>query len=555
MGSMVTRVGPLSSSGTQLLENFYCYNSAHHSPNGHILGGATGGKMRSGQNREEQLDSWKEIAAYFGRDARTVRRWEKARGLPVHRYPGGERGRVYAHTEELERWFKGVDVRLLGEENPTESASEGEPGNLFDSVSSAPDQTVQDNAIPLNVASNATSLPQEAAPIKPERASFAFLRLKQIGFVGIALTVLLAYAFPLHRALSTASRRTANISKPEPVPSASSEAGVQVSKHVPDPQAMELYLKGRFYWNRRSAEDLRRALDYFTQSVVKDPQFAPAYAGLADTYFMMRQYSTMPDHEAYQRGLAAAQRAVQLDDSLSEGHRALAFALFYGYKDPRQGEQEIRRAIELNPNDMEAHHWYSTMLMTLHRYPESIEQIDRARQLAPMSTSIEADRDLILFMAGRETEGIQSLQQLEQTEPGFLSPHRYLASIFFDQGSFNASLNEEAKVASLLGSRPVAETVRNARIALETKGKEAMLQVLVEEYKRDPKASMNSSYSLAEALAAEGHRKEALEMLANTAADREYDLRFAKSDPALQPLHNDPEFIALLDRAAVPLSK
>jgi len=511
--------------------------------------------MNVRQNREAQLDSWKEIAAYFGRDARTVRRWEKARGLPVHRYPGGERGRVYAHTEELERWFKGVEVRLLDEDDPVQAPTESNSADSVDPVSATSDWAVQENANPASATPDAMSLSPNAVPAKSAHVHFGFLQQRKLGFIGIVLVILFACALPLQRGLSSASRRTANISKPEPSFSATGDASVQTGKHVPDPQALELYLKGRFYWNRRSSEDLQKALDYFTQSVVRDPQFAPAYAGLADTYFMLRQYSTMPDHEAYQRGLAAAQRAVQLDDSLSEGHRALGFAFFYGYKDAKRGEQEFKRAIDLDPNDMEAHHWYSTMLMTLHRYPEAIEQIDRARQLAPMSTSIEADRDLILYEAGRNTEGIQGLQQLEQTEPGFISPHRYLADILFRQGRYRASLDERAKVASLLSDRPLGESVKNARMALETNGKEAMLQVLVDDYRRDPKQSLNSAYLLAQALAGAGRPKEALEMLDKVVEEREYGILFAKSDPALQPLHNDPEFIALVDRATMTLTK
>ena len=131
--------------------------------------------------------------------------------------------------------------------------------------------------------------------------------------------------------------------------------------------AAELYLKGRYYWNKRTPEDLKKAVDYFTQSIVADPGYAKAYVGLADCYGLLREFAAMPDSEAWPRALAAARKAVELDDSLAEAHSSLGFDLFYGSLDLKGGEREFKRAVELNPNYAEAHQWYATALMSVGR--------------------------------------------------------------------------------------------------------------------------------------------------------------------------------------------
>ena len=196
--------------------------------------------------------------------------------------------------------------------------------------------------------------------------------------------------------------------------------------HTTSPEAKELYLKGRYEWDKRTPESLNKAVDYFTQAIVHDPNYAQAYVGLADCYNLLREFSAMPPEEAYPRALAAAKKAVELDDSSAEAHTSLAFATFYGSFDAAGAEREFQHALALNPNDARAHHWYATSLFAEGRYPEALSQIEIAQQLDPASTAILADKGLILLYAGPKEEGVALLKQLERTEPAFPSTYRYL---------------------------------------------------------------------------------------------------------------------------------
>jgi tetratricopeptide (TPR) repeat protein len=196
--------------------------------------------------------------------------------------------------------------------------------------------------------------------------------------------------------------------------------------------AHDFYLKGRYEWNQRTPDSLHRALDCFTQSVVHDPGNAQAYVGLADTYILLREYSTMPENEAYERAIAAANKAVELDDSLAEAHRALAFAETYGNWDLVNGEREFRRAIELNPTDCIARLWHANALKDQGRFSEGLEEIGKAQELDPSSHAILADKGAMLFSAGKQKEGIELLKEVERSDPEFRSPHYSLMRIGFE---------------------------------------------------------------------------------------------------------------------------
>ena len=139
--------------------------------------------------------------------------------------------------------------------------------------------------------------------------------------------------------------------------------------------AEDLYLQGRFYWTKRTPDSLRKAVDFFAQAIVREPNYAPSYVGLADCYNLLREFSAMPASEAYPRALDAARKAVQLDDSSAEAHNSLAFVSFYWNWDAALADREFRRAIELNPNYVLAHHLRANFLMSMHRLPEALEEM------------------------------------------------------------------------------------------------------------------------------------------------------------------------------------
>jgi DNA-binding winged helix-turn-helix (wHTH) protein/Tfp pilus assembly protein PilF len=212
--------------------------------------------------------------------------------------------------------------------------------------------------------------------------------------------------------------------------------------HPANPEAKDLYLQGRYYWNKRTPDDLQKAVDYFTQAIVHDPGYSDAYVGLADCYNLLREYSAMKSSEAYPRALAAARKAVELDDKSSQAHASLAYVSFWGMWDAAAADREFRRAIELDPNNANAHHWYSPVLGTMGRYPEALTEIERARALDPTSKSVLADKGIMLYETGRRQEALDLLRQMEKAEPEFVSPPRYLSRIYLDIGDYSNYLVE-----------------------------------------------------------------------------------------------------------------
>lgn len=282
-------------------------------------------------------------------------------------------------------------------------------------------------------------------------------------FCGIAgaIAVILRFA-PLH-VQGASSHPTANFAH---------------LSHIQNAEAEELYLRGRYYWNRRTGDDLNRAVEDFTQAIAHDPSDAKAYAGLADSYNLIREYSSMPASEAYPHAFAAASKAVALDDSLAEAHRALAFDLFYWKWDIPNALMEYQKAIQLDPRNVEAHHWYATALLELGRYNESLAEIEHARTLDPTSPAILADRGLILFTSGDQSGGIMALREIEQSEPRFLSPPRYLASAYFLQQDFPNFITESERAAAISKDPQEQAIARAARNGWIAGGKRPMLDAM-----------------------------------------------------------------------------
>ncbi len=251
--------------------------------------------------------------------------------------------------------------------------------------------------------------------------------------------------------------------------------------HPSNQQAKDLYLQGRYYWNKRTPDDLRKAVDYFTQAIVHDPGYADPYVGLADSYNLLREYSAMPGNEAYPRALAAARKAVELDDHSSQAHASLAFASFWGARDAFVADHEFRRAVELDPKNATAHHWYATYLASVSRVSDALTEVDRAQALDPTSKSILADKGSILWQAGRHDEALQMLQQLENAEPSFVSPHRYLKAIYFESGDYPDYLAELKKDAVLTSDASALAVAAAAQKGFDAGGPHGMFESMYRE--------------------------------------------------------------------------
>ena len=448
-----------------------------------------------------RLNSWKEIAAFFGRDERTVRRWEKETSLPVHRIPGGSKGRVFAYEGELQQW-------LLTPESAQQTAASPTPEAI---VASTPKlETGEDHRL------------------GPGRKWLAIL----------TICVLIGSVYCAYRLAQRFRVQASGDSRPVRGSGGTGTAGRS--------QAEDLYLAGRFYWNKRTPADLNRAVDYFTQAIVHDPNYAKPYVGLADCYNLLREFSAMPANQAYPRALAAAMKAVELDQSSADAHTSLAFVTFFWNWDAPTAEREFRQALALNPNGARTHHWYASFLFAQGRYSEALEQIETARRLDPSSEAILADKGLILNYVGQTQVGVNLLKQLEAEDPSLASPHRYLTQIYFDRRDFPNYLAEWDKVAVLTHDAQEIATVKAAERGFSRRGYNGMLEATLESQNALYARGSLPAYSLALTHARLGNKQEALRYLEIALDMRESALLALSNEPSFALLHDDPKYADLL---------
>jgi tetratricopeptide (TPR) repeat protein len=501
--------------------------------------GATDPSLRA--NR--RLDTWKEIGAFFGRDERTVKRWETTRGLPVHRVPGAGRANVYAYTDELAEWLSGTKISAENEGEASSEATNGVASSRLEGESGAEasGQTRGDVNGSGGFVDRRVGERRSAGRFLPREGRWPAGRY--VAIVAAVLVAALVTATVVGRARSDRAARAG---------ATSSAAGTAARHHIPDPEAEQLYLKGVYYWQKRTPESLNQAVDYFTQAVVRDPQYAEAYVGLADCYNLLREYSRMPPNEAYPRAVAAAKRAIALDDSLSGGHSALGFVDFYWLWDVAGAQREFLRALTLDPNSVNAHYWYGTFLLHLGRYSESLEEIEKAQKLDPNSTSILADKGLVLFHSGQTQQAVELLKQLVAAEPDFLSPHDYLATVHLGQGEYPQFLAERRKAATLLHDQARLDIVTAGEKGLARGGARGMWSAMLKEQQRLRADGKESAYNLARTCALLGRKQEAIDDLQTAYRDHEPALMSVRIDVALVSLHDEARFREILAEVGLP---
>jgi Tfp pilus assembly protein PilF len=489
---------------------------------------ATDRSSAENSSQGTRLGCWKEIATYLGKAERTVKRWDAGRGLPIHRVPGGGRASVYAYTAELDEWLKSTKAQEREDAVPRELA------------------------VAAFVAASASAMansrvPEASAPRSLLRRNWllSFCGLLLAGVVGTA-----AYSMGLRTTGQRLSQTfqglfANNRSQSEPA------ASIAVSGSEKS-QARDLYLKGRYEWDQRTPDSLNHALDYFTQAIVHDPGYAQAYVGMADTYDLLREYTIMPDSEAYARAIAAARKAVELDDSLAEAHRALAFSEWWGKWDFVDGEKEFRRAIELNPKDPVVHKWYANVLAVQGRFPEGLEENEKARELDPTSHSILADRGLMLFNSGRKGEGIALLKEVERSAPEFLSPHYYLMTISLELKDYPSYLEEGKKTAEAENDPVLRDIIASARAGYRRNGEHGLLNDLYARQKEYYKAGKLLGTVLAKTSILMGKKQETLLLLEEAYNRRDSNVLLCLSQPDLLTLRDEPRYKALVNKINIP---
>jgi len=319
---------------------------------------------------------------------------------------------------------------------------------------------------------------------------------------------------------------------------------------VVNPEAYESYLKGRYFWNKRTAEGLKAALAYFNQAIEEDPKYAQAYSGLADTYALLGdwQYAVMTPKQALPKAKAAAIKALELDSAHGEAHNSLAFVLDGFDWDFDSGGKEFRRAIELNPGYATAHHWYAWHLSLLGRYNEAIAEMRKAEDLDPLSLIINADLAELLVLAHSYDESIRQSRKTIEMDANFALAHNQLAQAYLGKHMYDEAVAELRKAVQLSEGSPTC--IANLARAYAASGKKSEALKLLRDLKKRSNPSHSNSSEIAMIYASLGDADQAMNWL-----EKGYEDRFNPGvllRPGFDPLRSDPRFQDLVHRIGLP---
>ncbi|MGE0452095.1 MAG: tetratricopeptide repeat protein [Vicinamibacteria bacterium] len=583
----------------------------------------------------ERLDSWKEIAGYLGRSVRTVQRWERQEGLPVHRLQHDKQGSVYALPAELDAWWETRRVGLAAEPADAETdagAPDGDaPGaETPDGPPRAPEQTpaVARGAVSgrrrlawiaagvLAAASAGFLLRGRLADAEPPRlAVLPFANLTgdaEREFLSDGLTDVMIAELGRRRDLGVIARSSVLAYKGAPraaslvgrelgvdyvLEGSLQEAGEQVRVAVQlvrardevslwaetydrprrdllalesevasrvadeihlrlpppagtrtDPEAHLTYLRGRFEWNKRTQEGFSQGLAYFQEAVTRDPGYARAWSGLADSYVLMATYGHLSPADATPKAREAARKALALDDALGEAHASLALVHYFADWDFAAAERELRRASQLSPSYANAGLWLGLLYANQGRLPEARAVLRQALDLDPASAALQANVAYCDLFAGRAEPALRQLEELQRRHPA-------RASLEVDRARALLALGRTSEAQGLL-ERALARG-RDAHVlallgyAYARAGRASDATLLLEELQALARAGPLDLSLLAIVRAGLGRDAEALDALEQAVDARQGSVLTLKVDPELASLRRQPRFQALVARVGL----
>lgn len=393
------------------------------------------------RHQPRPLNGWRAIAEYLGRNQSTVKRWANDGGLPVHR-PKGSAARkgvpVYAFAHELDTWLRGHRPDRLLDENGNASGDEPLPRTERQSnVAAVPSAFLSDR-----IEAGRKGLSRRTVLVGGVGLSFSFL-------AGIGLW-------------RSYSGTEAAISQPE----------------ISD-DARGLYHRGLFHMDLRTTEGLSRAIGLFKEALALEPAFVDAGAALAQAYNLAVQYGVLAPDEGYPLALATARSVLSRSPDHPAGIAALAFNTFYWLRNFSAAYDLFERALELDPENAEVHHWYALAVMHDRKFDIAIREIGVAQRLAPTSPSILANKALILHHAGRSDEALAILEPLAESQPRLLSPVSYLATIYLNIGRDRDFVAAYGQAANLVGDAGREEVAGAARQGLASAGRSGMLDAML----------------------------------------------------------------------------
>ncbi len=558
----------------------------------------------------EKLDSWKEIAVYLNRDISTVQRWEKEEGLPVHRHLHHKQATVYAYGSEIDAWLEDRQMGKAAADVPVTATAPARqrsylqlavggatvllalvalalfwpftpapPGAIdsiavlpFENLSDDPDLEYLSEGIAGDVIYSLSQLPSlrvmptssvlryKGQEVSPQRvASDLRVRAVVMGTAtqrgeNFSLTVELVdtqedrllwgrqYTRKSTDLLTLKEKLAKDISESLRLQLSGHDQDQLNKQYTENSEAYLDYLRGRHHQKTRLPADLAKAVDYFNSAIEKDPRYAQAYAGLAETYFLQGAYYGRSVDEFYQRELSAAQTALVLDDTLSDAHAVLgAIKAMHGW-DWGAGEEHLKRALELNPNDFRAHQILGGIFWWQRRWDEALEEYKKAESLNPTLSSIKVNLAWVHMSKQEYEEAIKLLQEAVELEPNRASPRFHLTWAYWYNGMAEEAIAQAEKWAPLPKRLPDLEPKLPVFLRQLAAGDRVEAMRTLENWRGLVPTFRGSYYALL------GEKEKAIEWLSEAVEERYHGAPSANTEPAWEPLLDDPRFQDLLRR-------
>jgi eukaryotic-like serine/threonine-protein kinase len=324
-------------------------------------------------------------------------------------------------------------------------------------------------------------------------------------------------------------------------------------RHTEDAEAYRLYLKGRHHWNRWTEEGFYKAIEYFEQAAAKDPNYALAYAGLADSYVLLGWNSYLPPKEAYPKGKKAAMSALRLDPDLCEGHTPLAAVLWLHDWQWQEAQKEFQRSVSLNPCYPTANHWYAEYLMTMGRHAEAIAKMKKSQELDPLSLIISDAIAWAYYMGRQNDEALEQLQKTEELEPNYPITYWILSLVHRKIGRYELAIPEGEKAVELAGGSPLMRAALAQTFATANQ-KDKAIQIL-DDLTKLAKEKYVAAYFFAGIYIGLGEHDRAMEFLEKSYEEHSHWLIYLHIDPSMDDLRSSPRFQDLLQRVGLPLEQ
>jgi eukaryotic-like serine/threonine-protein kinase len=319
-----------------------------------------------------------------------------------------------------------------------------------------------------------------------------------------------------------------------------------VKSYTANREVYNLYLQGRYFWEKRGKEDVERAIEFFNRAIEKDPTYALAYAGLADSYQVLGNTTRLPPNEAFPKAISAARKALEIDGGLAEAHVSLAMSLWNYEHNFVEAEKEFKMAIELNPGYATAHHWFALVLSNLGRHDEAIKEIMQARDLDPLSPHINANVGALLSQARKYDKAIEELKKSAELFPEDATSYFYLGGVYALMGRYEEAINVFNHLSSSKAFAGLSEAWSAYCYALS--GNRAEAQKRLEKIVENSKKRYVSPTNIARVYVGLGDKEQAFIWLDKGFSENDGRLIYLKVDPTFDPLRSDPRFTALLQK-------